>query len=101
MSDPAGGDLIKGAAVVHLRAKSLGIGDVNGDGQADLIVGGARSETADDLQEVRVFFGPLAPDVYPSDADRVWFGDEPRQRSVMEGPLDELLATQRARREVA
>ena len=32
-----------------------------------------------------------------------WFmeNDEPRQLPVMEGPLDELLATQRARKEVA
>jgi hypothetical protein len=30
-----------------------------------------------------------------------WFGDEPRQLPVIEGPLDELLATQRARKEVA
>ena len=31
----------------------------------------------------------------------VWFGDEPRQRPVMEGFLRTLLSTQRARREVA
>jgi hypothetical protein len=30
-----------------------------------------------------------------------WWEDEPRQLPVMEGPLDELLATQRARKEVA
>lgn len=40
-------------------------------------------------------------DLYVTVMSVDWSGDEPRQLPVMEGPLDELLATQRARKAVA